>query len=804
MLDFSQRAGRKNMGEQGRGKAVMWRSWVKVPDEHHDWFAAKQIRDFHRLSKVTGIGNIFFGFVMLAVAAATGLNWIQGCAVFAVITLTLHRAYRSNQIKKNGPANLDYQAEIQWIERHAMAAGIMLAIAGVLTLILPAQNRPGLAALIIIAAMFVGSWSIDMVPRAAMNFLVGLSGVCAIGFVYIGTPVAFVTLGILLLYALGFVAHARISYNSYALRLLRAKEVEAASETVQLLLNDYEEHGADWLWEIEASGKIINPSDRFAEISGRDANMLWNTTLISLFDDGHERAVLERLLEKGQSFRDVVVNLTIAGEEHWWALSGRPIVDSNGLLKGMRGVATDVSAAKRAEAKVAYMAHYDGLTDLPNRTLFNETLARALSRRPDETLLGILYLDLDQFKTINDTLGHGIGDEVLKVAAKRIESCLGLHDMVARLGGDEFAILLADITSKDQAQKTASDIIEIMSQTMALENHEVNSGVSIGIAFAPDDGLTASELIKNADLALYNAKENGRRRFAIFEIGMHEAMQAKRLIEMDLRAALNRDQLELYYQPLLNIESGEITSYEALLRWNHPEKGMIMPMVFIPIAEETGHIVQLGEWVIRSALMEAARWPRHLCVSVNLSPAQMRSTNLLPTVVNALAASGVDASRLEFEITETVLMHDTQANLAVLHQLRALGIRIALDDFGTGYSSLNYLRSFPFDKIKIDRCFVDEVDSRDDNRAIVRAVTGLATTLGMVTTAEGVERADQLEELRREGCTEVQGYYFSRPVPVAQIKNRTVDTAIAGAKIVALPKQQVVRTATVEKQRRSA
>jgi diguanylate cyclase (GGDEF)-like protein/PAS domain S-box-containing protein len=792
------------MSKQGQERAAMWRSWVKVPDEHHDWFTAKQIRDFHRLSKVTGIGNVFFALVMLAIAAATGLDWIQGLSVFGVIMVTLYRSYKSWQIKKAGFRNLDLQAEIQWIERNAVVGGVMLALTGVLTLIVPAQNRPGLAALIIIAGMFVGSWSIDMVPRAAMKFLGGIALICAIGFVYIGTPVAFVTLGILLLYALGFLAHARISYNSYALRLLRAKDVEAASETVQLLLNDYEEHGADWLWEIGASGKIINPSDRFAEISGRDTNALWNSTLINLFDDGHERAVLERLLEKAQSFRDVVVNLTIDGEEHWWSLSGRPVRDSDGQTKGMRGVATDVSAAKRAEAKVAYMAHYDGLTDLPNRTLFNETLARALSRRPDETLLGILYLDLDQFKTINDTLGHTIGDEVLKVAAKRIESCLGLHDMVARLGGDEFAILLADITSKDQAQKTASDIVEIMSKTMILENHEVNSGVSIGIAFAPDDGLTASELIKNADLALYNAKENGRHRHAVFEIEMHEVMQAKRLIEMDLRAALNRDQLELYYQPLLNIESGEITSYEALLRWNHPEKGMIMPMVFIPIAEETGHIVQLGEWVIRSALMEAARWPKHLCVSVNLSPAQMRSTNLLPTVVNALAASGVDASRLEFEITETVLMHDTQANLAVLHQLRALGIRIALDDFGTGYSSLNYLRSFPFDKIKIDRCFVDEVDSRDDNRAIVRAVTGLAATLGMVTTAEGVERADQLEELRREGCTEVQGYYFSRPVPVGQIKNRTVEAVVSAAKIVELPKPKVVQAAPVEKQRRSA
>lgn len=775
------------MGEQDRGKTLMWRSWVQIPDEHYNWFATKQIKDFHALSVMTGAGNIIFSLVMLVIAAGTGIDLAQGIAVSAVVMTMLHRLLKSGRMKQSGFTNLDLRRELCWIERHTAFAGVTVGIAGALTLILPGENRPGFAALVLVAILFVGSWSIDMVPRAAMKFLGGLTAMSAVGFLYVASPAAYVTLIILASYVIGFIVHVRISFNSYAIRLLRAKEVRIASETVQLLLNDYEEHGADWLWEIGPDGRIIDPSARFVEISGRDADLLQHSTMLSLFDTGHERAVLERLIDRAQSFRDVVVKLTIADEERWWSLSGRPILDKDNVMIGMRGVATDVSAAKRAEAQVAYMAHYDGLTDLPNRILFNETLGRALSRRQGDNLLAVLYLDLDHFKTINDTLGHSIGDEVLKLAAKRVESCIGFHDMVARLGGDEFAILLTDIKTKEDAQAIALRIIDLMGETLALETQEVNSGASIGIAFAPDDGLIAADLIKNADLALYNAKENGRHRYAVFEIGMHEAMQAKRLIEMDLRAALNRDQLELYYQPLLNIESGEITSYEALIRWNHPEKGMIMPAIFIPIAEETGHIVQLGEWVIRSALMEAARWPGHLSVSVNLSPAQMRSSNLLPTVINALAASGIDASRLEFEITETVLMHDTQANMAVLHQLRALGIRIALDDFGTGYSSLNYLRSFPFDKIKIDRCFVDEVDSRDDNRAIVRAVTGLAATLGMVTTAEGVERADQLEELRREGCTEVQGYYFSRPVPVGQIKDRIVEGSPCDSNVTVLP-----------------
>ncbi len=758
----------------GRAGNIIRQSWVAIPDADKGWFAAKQIKVFHDLSAATGLGNAVLFFILAAVTFGTGADWLKISALSAMILVLMLRAHKSRTMSGRDTGAVDLEFELAWITRHTGIAGLVVAAAIVSTIILPLRDRPDLAALMIVGVMFLGSWSADMVPKAALNFLFGLTIGSGIGLVYIGSQAAFVTLAILLVYTLGFTVHTRISYNGFALRLLRAKAAKEASETVHLLLNDYEEHSADWLWEVSIDGLITNPSSRFIDVSGRDELTLKETLFVDLFKAQHEREILEQLIEKGQSFRDVVVQLTLNGDECWWSISGRPMLGSNHVLRGMRGVATDISAAKRAEAKVAYMAHYDGLTDLPNRTLFNETLARALSRRKDK-LLGVLYLDLDQFKTINDTLGHGIGDEVLKIAAQRIESCLGLHDMVARLGGDEFAILLTDLTTRAEAEGVAQAVIAAIGAPMTIDSHAINTGVSIGVAFAPDDGHIASELVKNADIALYHAKECGRRRHAVFKISMHEAMQAKRLIEMDLRAALGRDQLELYYQPLLNIESGEITSYEALLRWHHPEQGMIMPAVFIPIAEETGQIVQLGEWVIRSALNELARWPRHLSVSVNLSPAQMRSANLLPTVINALAASGVAADRLELEITETVLMQDTQANLAVLHQLRALGVRIALDDFGTGYSSLNYLRSFPFDKIKIDRCFVDQVDSCDDSRAIVRAVTGLASNLGMVTTAEGVEREDQLDELRREGCTEVQGYYFSRPMPATMVSGRSTE-----------------------------
>jgi diguanylate cyclase (GGDEF)-like protein len=381
-----------------------------------------------------------------------------------------------------------------------------------------------------------------------------------------------------------------------------------------------------------------------------------------------------------------------------------------------------------------------------------------------------MYLDLDHFKSINDTLGHPIGDKLLNAVALRLEACVRTGDLIARLGGDEFAILVGGENLK-AIDQLASRIVEAIGLPFLIDGYEVTTGASIGIAYSPDHGDTPEQLLKNADLALYAAKAQGRGRFIRFETGMDSLAETRRELELDLRTALGRDEMRLHYQPLINLNSNEPSGYEALVRWEHHERGTVMPGDFIPIAEETGMVIKIGEWVIRRALQEAATWPEHLGVAVNLSPAQMRSTNLLPTIIHALAQSGVAAHRLELEITESVLMNDSEANIAVLHKLSALGIRIALDDFGTGFSSLNYLRSFPFNKIKIDRCFISEIDSREDCRAIVRSIVSLANSLGMTTTAEGVERQSQLDTLRLEGCTEVQGFLFSKAVPSEELSD---------------------------------
>jgi diguanylate cyclase (GGDEF)-like protein len=377
-------------------------------------------------------------------------------------------------------------------------------------------------------------------------------------------------------------------------------------------------------------------------------------------------------------------------------------------------------------------------------------------------------MDLDHFKAVNDTLGHAFGDKLLQAAARRIEDSIGKRAMLARLGGDEFAILLTGARIKD-AEAVAAKVIAAMEQSISLDDHDVVVGVTIGIALAPQDGDDVESLMRNADLALYAAKGMGRNRYVRFEPGMDEAAKERRMLEMDLRGALGKKEMRLHYQPLVDTISSQVTGYEALVRWVHPERGTVMPSQFIPIAEDTGLIVQLGEWVIRQALDDLSGWPDHLTVSINLSPAQMRSPALIGTIVNAIAHARVDPARICLEITETVLMQDSESNIETLHKLRDIGVQIALDDFGTGYSSLNYLRSFPFSKIKIDRCFVSEIDSREDCRAIIRSVVSLANSLGMATSAEGVERIEQVEQLRLEGCGEVQGFLYSKAVPVDQL-----------------------------------
>jgi diguanylate cyclase (GGDEF)-like protein len=488
----------------------------------------------------------------------------------------------------------------------------------------------------------------------------------------------------------------------------------------------------------------------------------------------------------GQDFRDWVDSGGFERDHHTYERE-RP----NGTVLEIRTVPfrgggavrtyTDITERKRNERRIAHLARHDALTELPNRVLFRERLEQKLAEvERHGGRLALLCLDLDQFKAVNDTLGHGFGDALLRTVAARIRRTLRDGDTVARLGGDEFAVIQVGGDGPDAAGTLAQRLVETVGQPVVLDDNPLNVGVSVGIAMAPADGLDPDALLRCADLALYRAKGDGRGTYRFFERSMDAEIHARRDLETGLRDALSRGEFALRYQPFVDVASGAAVGFEALVRWNHPSRGVVSPAEFIAVAEDTGLIVPLGEWVLRRACADAVAWPGHVRVAVNISAAQFKG-GLVQTILSALAASGLSPNRLELEITETVLMQDNESSLRVLHQLRALGVRIAMDDFGTGYSSLSYLRSFPFDQIKIDRSFVRELPHDRDCLAIVRSIVGLGTSLGIATIAEGVETEAQLAAVRDEGCTEVQGYLFGAPQPAAEASRLLVENAIRAA-----------------------
>ncbi|WP_428485230.1 putative bifunctional diguanylate cyclase/phosphodiesterase [Rhodopila sp.] len=503
-----------------------------------------------------------------------------------------------------------------------------------------------------------------------------------------------------------------------------------------------------------ADGRLAVANRRFVEMFGEpEPEALAETVL--------RNAGLHMLLESGRDGAVAALSCELP--------DGRSIAVSQQAVASGGWVATyeDISERRATEGRLAHMARHDPLTGLPNRLLFSERMQQTLARARRGDGIAVLCLDLDRFKTVNDTLGHAAGDALLRAVTERLRQCTRETDLVVRFGGDEFVIVQEKASQPTDATALARRLVEMLGQAFDIDQQEVVIGVSIGIALSMDGLETPDALLKRADLALYRAKDDGRGTFRFFEREMDAAMQARRTLEIDLRKALAEEQFELYYQPL--VQTGGIAGFEALLRWHHPTRGLVSPAEFIPVAEEIGLIGVIGAWVMSRACIDAAGWPGALKVAVNLSPAQFRTRSLAEDAAHALSTSGLAATRLELEITESVLIQDEAAVLDSLHALRAMGIRIAMDDFGTGYSSLSYLRRFPFDKIKIDQSFVKGIEDQEDSRTIVRAVIGLGRSLGIAVNAEGVETAEQLAALRAEGCGEIQGYLFSKPKPVQEI-----------------------------------
>jgi diguanylate cyclase (GGDEF)-like protein len=517
----------------------------------------------------------------------------------------------------------------------------------------------------------------------------------------------------------------------------------------------------------ELSPEIVKPGCRLRDL-------LNHRIALGNFSGDPEEYVarLKDGIAEGKTFNSIV-NLP----------DGRAFSVVNKPIAGGGWLATheDVTERQRSEERIAHMARHDALTDLPNRILLLEQLNHEIKRVKRGECLAVLCLDLDQFKSVNDALGHHIGDELLKLVGDRLRGCTRELDIVARMGGDEFAIIMTQMEQAADAASLSKRVRDSVIKPYQIEGHQIVTDISIGISVAPMDAVESDELLRNADMALYDAKADGRGTYRFFEPEMNTRMKVRRELEMDLRKALATEQFALHYQPLVVLETNEVNAFEALLRWNHPTRGLISPADFIPIAEETGLIVPLGEWVLKSACTEAVNWPEHIKVAVNLSPAQLNCRNLVGMVTSALNESGMKPHKLQLEITETVLLQNTFTTLATLHELRKMGVQIALDDFGTGYSSLSYLRSFPFDKIKIDRSFIQDLSNGAEPLAIVNAVAGLAKCLNMTSTAEGVETQQQLDVLQAIGCTEMQGYLFSHARPASEIRQffaqRPVDKA---------------------------
>ena len=555
--------------------------------------------------------------------------------------------------------------------------------------------------------------------------------------------------------------------------LNHARKAARTIEAGEARFRDVAEASADWIWETDAKGRLAFVSERFAEVMGVAPETFLMRPLGDLLGSPNSTdglADLCQAMETRRTFRDLLCRIENgADQRRVLRFAGKPALDGLGRFHGYRGTASDVTAQIAAEQRAHYLALHDPMTELPNRELLCQRLEQALAglRRRD-TMTAVLLIDLDRFKSVNDTLGHAAGDRLLKLCSRRLEACVRETDTVARLGGDEFALIQVGVEGAGEAQALCCRLLATLVQPFELDGHEIIVTASIGVALAPGDAEEPGRLLQYADVALYRAKAEGRNAFRFFEPEMDGRLQARRALERDLRTALVRGDLQVHYQLQMDARVEEPVGVEALARWHHAERGWVPPKEFIPVAEETGLILVLGEQVLRTACAQAATWPK-VRLSVNLSPVQFRHGDLLGLVRRVLQDTGLEANRLELEITEGVLLADREAALGALGKLRELGVRIAMDDFGTGYSSLSYLQKFPFDTIKIDGSFIGALETRSEAHAIVRAVVSLGRSLGMRTCAEGVETAEQLAFLKAEGCDEVQGYYLGRPVPAADI-----------------------------------
>lgn len=741
-----------------------------IPAELREWVDNRLINAHVRIVRIMVVGCLLNAAAICLALAGEVENWLLGLFACMMVMASLHRLWlaegieRGRRQRRSAKIMNAYALSSLWL-------GLTMGIACALFFAQVSHGDQLLLATSGVAQIAAAAYTMRTLVRSAVIFIAAQASGLIIGLAQLGEFDELAAIVVVLVASGLLIRMTFMARDLFVTRILADRELAATTRTVKLLLNEYQESGSDWLFELDSQRRIVGACKRFASAAGQTAEQLEGAAFLSLFAADGARSALSSAIVERRPIRSVIVALgnPVEGEARWWSISGRPCHLGEGVV--YRGVISDITERRHAEHRAQHMAHFDTLTGLPNRTLFDSGLESLVSTRKRGEHIALLLLDVDHFKSINDMHGHPVGDAFLCALGQRLTDCVqtsglgGSHPLIARLGGDEFAIVVSGDDAPDHAVRLAGCLLSAMAEPFQIDRHELHSGVSIGIALAPFHAGSKEQLVSYADMALHAAKERGRGDWEMFEPDMDAQLHERHTLARDLRHAVARGELRLFLQPLVDATSEARTGYEALLRWQHPERGLVSPDRFIPIAEETGLIVPIGEWVIRTALHEAARWQDGETIAINLSPVQIQSAGLLQLVVSALAESGVAPGRVEFEITESVLLENSQANLDVLKRLQSLGVKIALDDFGTGHASLNYLLTFPFDKIKIDRSFVSDLATREESRAIVGAVIALANQLGMCTLAEGVEERVQLEQLRHDGCRMVQGWLFGKALP---------------------------------------
>lgn len=702
--------------------------------------------------------------------------WLFAClAALMVVNLavSIRMAHASSHIARSFAAAADVQRQI------------FIAVSAAIIWVVPiiyfgaAANLSDflMLQLIVLTLVVASAMNDTPPPLITIGFTLTTMTGCAAGALLQGQIIlAVLPLMICVLVAIGTISKARTVFSAR----LAAKNLAETSETVSLLLREFEEHKADWLWQIDPSRRLRSVSPRFAYALGMTPDKAEGQPLLQIISDLDEgqpdlpaglRELADRL-QRRENFSNIAVQVHVGGKTRWWELSGTPIFNDADAYIGFRGVGSDITEQRESAEKIAYLARYDMLTRLPNRLLVTETLAEALALNAQwRSRCAFLMLDLDRFKAVNDSLGHVTGDKLLAQVASRLQSIVIDVGIAGRLGGDEFGIVISDLSETTQASHLAQLIIARLTEPYLIDGQTLYIGTSVGFAVGPRDGNTVEELMRNADLALYQAKDQGGGAYCEYEPSLHHSAEERRKLEASLRSALDRGEMQVVYQPVVDAKRESVVSFEALLRWQSEEHGFISPAKFIPLAEDTRLIIPIGEWVLRQACLEAMSWPEHVMVNVNVSPAQLLDGAFMATLKRTLAITGLAPRRLEIEVTESVFMSDPTIARAALEQAMELGCSIALDDFGTGYSSLGYLRTLRFSTIKVDRLFVQgAAHGNRESLAIIRAVVAMTESLGMTTTAEGVENADEALLIRSLGCTKIQGYHFGRPMEADKVR----------------------------------